>query len=122
MYIGDTWRWGDALVQVAQPRYPCFKLAMHTGVADMESRLVAAGRCGWYLRVLRPGEVPTRGPITVEHRDPHRLSVRDAHLCFSSDHPADAARLPALIALDTLAESWKRMLRRRVQIIENRAS
>ena len=122
VYIGDTWHWGDALVQVAQPRYPCFKLAMHTGVADMESRLVAAGRCGWYLRVLRPGEVPTRGPITVEHRDPHRLSVRDAHLCFSSDHPADAARLPALIALDTLAESWKRMLRRRVQIIENRAS
>jgi len=120
--IGDVWRWGDAVVQVAQPRYPCFKLAMHTRVEDMEQRLVAAGRCGWYLRVLRPGEVPVRGGIAVEDRDRARLSVLDAHRAFSSDHPADLARIPALLALDALAESWKRMLRRRLAVVENRVS
>jgi MOSC domain-containing protein YiiM len=120
--IGDVWRWGDAVVQVAQPRYPCFKLAMHTRAPDMEQRLVGSGRSGWYLRVLRPGEVPTHGDLSVEHRDPARLSVHDAHLAFSSDDPRHVARIPSLLELDALAESWKRMLRRRLQIVENRAS
>jgi MOSC domain-containing protein YiiM len=120
--IGDVWRWGDAVVQVAQPRYPCFKVAMHTRVKDMEARFVASGRSGWYLRVLRPGEVPARGDIVVEQRDPAGLSVLDAHWAFSSDQPEDIARIQPLLALDTLADSWKRMLRRRVRIVENRAS
>ena len=120
--IGDVWRWGDAVVQVAQPRYPCFKLAMHTRVEDIEERLVVAGRSGWYLRVLRPGEVSCHGPISVEHRDGARLTVLDAHRAFSSDDPADTARIPALLGLDTLADSWRRMLRRRLAVVENRAS
>jgi MOSC domain-containing protein YiiM len=120
--IGDVWHWGDAMVQVAQPRYPCFKLAMHTRVEDMEQRLVSSGRSGWYLRVLLPGEVPAHGALSLEHRDEARLSVLDAHLAFSSDAPADVARIGALLDLPALAESWKRMLRRRVRIVENRAS
>jgi MOSC domain-containing protein YiiM len=120
--IGDVWRWGDATVQVAQPRYPCFKLAMHTRVADIEQRLVDSGRSGWYLRVLQPGEVPVRGPIEVEHRDEARLSVLDAHRAFASDAAADIARIPALLGLAPLADSWRRMLRRRAPIVENRAS
>jgi MOSC domain-containing protein YiiM len=120
--VGDVWRWGDAVVQVAQPRFPCYKLALHTGVPDIEARLVAAGRCGWYLRVLRPGEVPTRGTLTVECPDPARLSVRHAHLAVSSSDAADLARIPDLLAHDALADAWKRMLRRRLAVVENRAS
>jgi len=120
--IGDIWRWGDALVQVAQPRYPCFKLTMHRGVPDMEDRFVASGRSGWYLRVLRPGEVPTRGGISVEHRDAARLTVLDAHRAFSPQSAADLARIPELLAVDALADSWKRMLHRRLAVVENRAS
>ena len=122
--IGDVWRWGDALVQVAQPRYPCYKLAMHTSVPDVEARLVAAGRSGWYLRVLRPGEVPAGAgtSITVAHRDAAAITVLEAHRAFSPAGDGDLARIPGLLAHDALAESWKRMLRRRLAVVENRAS
>lgn len=120
--IGDVWRLGDAVVQVAQPRYPCYKLAAHTRVPDMERRLIEAGRCGWYLRVLRPGEVPVQGEISVEHREPARLSVLRAHRAFSPLDDTDLAPIPDMLALDALAESWKRMLRRRARLVENRAS
>jgi MOSC domain-containing protein YiiM len=82
----------------------------------------------WQDEIGRPfgpgafGEMPTGGAMALEHRDERRLSILDAHRAFSSDDPADAARLPALIGLDALADSWRRMLRRRVQMIENRAS
>ncbi|NBH11030.1 MOSC domain-containing protein [Amycolatopsis sp. SID8362] len=66
--IGDVWAWGDALVQVSQPRQPCFKLAMKTGRKDVTPLMIDSGRCGWYLRVLRPGTVPTSGAIELVER------------------------------------------------------
>ena len=66
--VGDVWAWGDALVQVSQPRQPCFKLAMKTGRKDVTPLMIDSGRCGWYLRVLRPGTVPTAGTIELVER------------------------------------------------------
>lgn len=57
--IGSVWSWGDALVQVSQPRTPCFKLALHTGRRDVGRRMIDTVRTGWYLRTLRPGSAPT---------------------------------------------------------------
>lgn len=63
--IGDIWAWGDALLQVSEPRHPCFKLGMRTGRRDIIKRMETNGRSGWYLRVLQPGLVPVTGPIMV---------------------------------------------------------
>src|SRR3954466_3547944 len=66
VWIGDRWFWGDAVLEVAQPRSPCFKLAMHRGRGDIGRLLRRSGRCGWYLRVLQPGSVAVQGPIRIE--------------------------------------------------------
>ena len=65
VHIGDIWAWGDALLQVSEPRHPCYKLGMRTGRRDVIKRMEANGRSGWYLRVLQPGLVPVAGPMTV---------------------------------------------------------
>ncbi len=83
--IGDVWSWGTALLQVTQPRWPCFKLALYRGRADVQARMRSTGRTGWYLRVLEPGEVPAAGPILLSAGDPANVSVQDAHLAMS-DH------------------------------------
>ena len=44
--IGDRWRWGDAVLEVCQPRWPCFKLAIHRGRGDIGRLLKNAGRTG----------------------------------------------------------------------------
>lgn len=75
--IGDVWAWGEARLQVSEPRYPCFKLGMRTGRRDIIKRMTANGRSGWYLRVLQPGVVPTRGELTLVERTPGAPSVRD---------------------------------------------
>lgn len=77
--IDDVWAWGDALLQVAQPRSPCFKLAMTTGRPDILRRMMETGRIGWYFRVLRPGTVPVAGPIAVVAREPHAPTVLEVH-------------------------------------------
>jgi MOSC domain-containing protein YiiM len=54
--IGDRWSWGDATLEVSQPRWPCFKLALYRERSDIQLRMRRTGRTGWYLRVLDPGE------------------------------------------------------------------
>jgi MOSC domain-containing protein YiiM len=77
--IGDVWAWGDALLQIVQPRSPCFKLGIATGRSDILRKMVANGRTGWYLRVLRPAKVPVAGPIQVIGRATDGVTVREAH-------------------------------------------
>ncbi|CAN5786287.1 MOSC domain-containing protein [soil metagenome] len=77
--IGDVWQWGTAMLQVCQPRYPCFKLSMATGQPRIGKLMVTSGRTGWYLRVLEEGEGPTDGPIFLSDRSSRLISVLDAH-------------------------------------------
>jgi MOSC domain-containing protein YiiM len=106
--IGDVWSWGDALLQVVQPRWPCFKLTMRSGVPDMAKRFRRSGRTGWYLRVLQPGEVPVPGPITVAERDASGVTVLDAHRAALPD--AAEEQVARVLAVPALASAWRRMI------------
>jgi MOSC domain-containing protein YiiM len=115
--IGDVWAWGDALLQVAQPRIPCFKLAMRTGRPQVLKRFTETGHTGWYLRVLQPGEAPVAGPIVLQERHPAGVTVRDAHWARHS-RAMTAEEQERVAAVDALAESWRGMVR---ELIEREA-
>jgi MOSC domain-containing protein YiiM len=104
--IGDVWAWGEALLQVSQPRRPCYKLATYRGRNDLPKKLVAAGRTGWYFRVLRPGRVPVPGPIEVAARDPAGISVLAVHQAriLGLGTPEDWR---VIAGLPTLTASWR---------------
>ena len=55
--IGDTFRIGGAVVQVSQPRQPCWRPARRWRIKDLALRIQKSGRTGWYLRVLQEGYV-----------------------------------------------------------------
>jgi MOSC domain-containing protein YiiM len=112
--IGDVWGWGDALVEVCQPRWPCFKLALHLQRADIQKLMRANGRTGWYLRVLQPGAVTVGAELTVEHRDPAHLSIRDAHIAMGDRHLDHLDLVKALAGHDRLADEWRVPLRDRL--------
>lgn len=65
VHIGDRFRLGPettgALVEVSQPRQPCWKVEHRFGAAcdsrGMVATIIETGRCGWYFRVLEIGEV-----------------------------------------------------------------
>ena len=55
--IGDVYEIGSCLLQVSQPRFPCFKLSQKHGPADMPAKVLSTGYSGFYFRVLREGAV-----------------------------------------------------------------
>lgn len=112
--IGDKWQWGQALMQVCQPRWPCFKLSLHRRRADVQVRMRETGRTGWYLRVLEPGEVVVGSPLDVVERDSAGLTVADAHSAMSDRHLEDRALVEALASHAALATRWREPLRERL--------
>ena len=110
--IGDRWYWGDAVLEVCQPRSPCFKLAMHRGRGDIGRLFRDSGRSGWYLRVLQPGSVPVAGPVTVE---PHPMGATVGIVHHAVRSPATPPEvIEALLAVEPLALEWKLALARRL--------
>jgi MOSC domain-containing protein YiiM len=57
VWVGDVLRIGTALLQVTQPRQPCFKLMTKMNDFTFAKPFLASGRTGFYLRVLEEGEV-----------------------------------------------------------------
>lgn len=110
--LGDVWRWGTALVQVSQPRAPCYKLSLHSGRKDIGPRMLATGRSGWYLRVLQPGTVPTGGSVALEHRDDAAPTVRETFAVMFGGSRAgadddDRDTLARVLRSPALADAWR---------------
>ena len=74
--VGDRWRVGTALLEVAQPRLPCFKFGARMGDPRFPKRFLAAGRFGAYLRVLEEGEVRAGDAVEVLGCSQSRVSLR----------------------------------------------
>jgi len=63
---GDRLRIGTAEFEVTIPRYPCFKLGIRFGRKDILRRFMKSGRSGFYLSVVKTGELSAGDPITFE--------------------------------------------------------
>jgi MOSC domain-containing protein YiiM len=72
--IGERWTVGSALLEVAQPRLPCFKLGLRMGDPGFLKRFADAGRPGAYLRVIREGEIGAADSIEVVSRPAHGVT------------------------------------------------
>ena len=106
--VGERWLVGGTLLEVSQPRIPCFKLGIRMGSQRFPRWFAAAGRPGAYLRIRSEGEVAAGDPVEVVHRPGHGLTVAEVLRIYHDDHAA-AARL---LEVPELADSWRQWARR----------
>lgn len=108
--IGDRFRIGKALVEIAQGRQPCWKIDHHFGVHGLTGAVIKTGRCGGYFRVIEEGEVAPGDRIEqVEEADHEWTIQRVFKLLIGGGHRGESAKadLKVLAELETLAESWR---------------
>lgn len=108
--IGDRFRIGTALFEVAQGRQPCWKLDHHFGRKTMAADVIRSGRSGFYFRVLEPGLVAPDDVIRqVEQGAADWPVSRVFQLLIAGGHkqPGAKAALAALAQLPTLAQNWR---------------
>ncbi|EGG33433.1 MOSC domain-containing protein [Paenibacillus sp. HGF5] len=104
--IGDVYRVGEAVLQVSQPRYPCFKLSQKHGVKDMPARVLNTGYSGFYFRVLEEGKVSADSPVTRLDSHASGIAVLEV-LRMMKDGRKDEQGLMRMLEIDELASSLK---------------
>ena len=110
--IGDIFSVGSAVVQVSQPRQPCWKLARRWQIKDLAVQVEQTGFTGWYFRVLQEGLVDSNIPLRLTDRPYPEWTVTRANQIMHHERSnvTDAERL-SLCPL--LSASWQQTLRQR---------
>jgi MOSC domain-containing protein YiiM len=110
--IGDTLRCGTALLQVSQPRMPCYKQARRIERPDFVKQIMESGRLGFLLRVLTPGSFQPDDTLTLVDRPHPDVPVAAVVRAFRT--PEDLAAARRMEALTLLAPEWRKEFARRV--------
>jgi len=110
--IGDTFGVGDAVIQVSEPRGPCWKLARRWSRPDLPALVLKTGRTGWYFRVLEEGTVaPELELLLLERPAPEWTIDRVNRVSYGKD--VAASELAALAECQWLADGWRTWARKR---------
>ena len=100
--IGDVFEIGEALVQVTQPRSPCWKIARFHGIKELALYVQETDFIGWYLRVLREGLMKAGCPIIVRQAAIPRVTVQEANaIAYSDQDPVP------LLECAALSKGWR---------------
>ena len=111
--IGDRIKVGSAEFVVTQPRMPCYKLAIRFARPDIIKRFLQSGRTGFYLAVLREGEVTAGDSIELLARDEHGVTVTDIVNLYTAD-ATNQDLLRRVSELPTLPAGWRDYFRQRI--------
>lgn len=111
--IGDLLRADDVLLEVSQPRLPCFKLGMRMGDPGFLKPFLASGRIGFYLRVREPGSIAAGDALRLERRGEGSMTVRQVAALMRDGAPAEDLARGARVA--ALPEEWRAMFARRAE-------
>ncbi|HME09539.1 MAG TPA: MOSC domain-containing protein [Bryobacteraceae bacterium] len=110
--IGDQFRFGSAVLQVTQPRMPCFKLGVRFGRPDIVKRFWRSGRPGMYFSVVEEGEVSAGDTIERTLQAEDGISVADVVRLYRGEERSPDLLERALRA--PLFGGWKDGLRERL--------
>jgi ferredoxin-NADP reductase/MOSC domain-containing protein YiiM len=104
--IGDRFRISSAAFEVTQPRVTCYRLGIRLNEPRMPALFVSHGRPGYYLRVLREGEVGPGDEVERMARGPDGMTVQEiSNLLYLPGHAPDKLRLA--LSIPALSQGWR---------------
>jgi len=104
--VGDVHAIGSALLQVCQPRQPCFKFALRHNNKYLPKAMVKNGFSGWYYRVLQTGTLQAGDTVALHDRpNPDFPFTRLIEIVYHNR--ATGEDIVRMAGLEGLASQWR---------------
>lgn len=110
--IGDRYAVGTAILQVSQPRMPCYKLAVRFNRADMVKKFWKSGLSGTYFSIVQKGEIGPGDSMDLVATDPASVSIHDVLRMYTGE--TWSSELRERVLRSPLRGSWKQEIRERL--------
>jgi MOSC domain-containing protein YiiM len=107
--LGDVYAVGEAVVQVSQPRSPCWKIARRWRRPDLTPLVEATGRTGWYHRVLSEGFLLAGQPFSLLERPYPQWSISRV-AATARDRKLQPGAAAELREVPVLSATWRQGL------------
>lgn len=111
--IGDTFELGQAIVQVTQPRQPCFKLAKKYNIPKLPLYFQETGYTGFYFRVLKEGWLSSVDTLKKLQSDPKGVSVAFANRIMHKEKQ-NIEGVKRILEVNALSCSWRKSFEKRI--------
>jgi MOSC domain-containing protein YiiM len=118
VHIGDRFRIGSGVMMVTQPRIPCYKLAAKFGREDIIQRFLESGRSGFYLKVVREGDVGAGDRIEPMSRDSAAVTVTEVARLYNGQSD-DRDLFQRAVQLEALPERWRDRFQERLRELDS---
>jgi MOSC domain-containing protein YiiM len=115
VYIGDVFACGEVVLQVTQPREPCWKLAFKFKQKKLPMWVITSGRTGWYMRVLQEGTIESGMTITQVEQGCQDWSVLTCNQLYHG-RTVNPDKLKSLLDCAALSQSWRNSFERRLNV------
>jgi len=86
IHIGDIYKVGSTLVQITQPREPCYKFGVKFGTQNVLKQFIEYGYPGTYVRVLQEGTVTKGDKFILVEKVQNSLTVHQFFNLLFSKH------------------------------------
>ncbi len=83
--VGERWAIGSVVLEVSEPRMPCWRLGVRMEDRRFLRDFVEAGRPGTYLRIITEGDLGAGDEIQIVERPAHDLTIGDIFRIFMRD-------------------------------------
>jgi MOSC domain-containing protein YiiM len=104
--IGDIFEIGDAVVQVSQPRQPCFKLGKKHNRPELVQKVQTTGYTGYYFRVLQEGTVEAGQTLYRRETHPLAITIAEANRLHYVEKD-NVEGIKRLLQNEALSASWR---------------
>ena len=109
--IGERWQIGTTILEVSEPRIPCWRLGVRMQDNTFPKKFTQALRPGPYFRIVQAGELAAGSAITVIDKPNHDLTLRDVFRIYTKDHQ-EADRI---LQVTQMSADWHRWANDTVQ-------
>jgi MOSC domain-containing protein YiiM len=113
VYIGDRYQLGEAIVEVSEPRGPCYMIGIRYNYKKFPVHLQTTGLTGYYLRTIKPGFVKKTDKLIHLSSHHEKISVMDVNHVRYHD-PQNKEWLERLVNLQELTEEWRVMFEKKL--------
>ena len=102
--VGERWKIGTTVLEISEPRVPCWRLGVRMEDRRFIRHFTDAGRPGSYLRIIVEGELGAGDEVRVAERPDHGLSIGDVFRIYMRDRD-EAERI---LSVEQISSDWKR--------------
>ena len=114
--VGEHWEIGNTVLEVSEPRIPCWRLGVRMDDKTFPRKFTEAMRPGPYLRIIQEGEIGAGDVIKVVDRPDHGLSIRDVFRIYTQDR----AEFKRILEVDKMSDDGKKWANDQLQKTETR--